>query len=135
VRKGREATLPALLLVSLLLAAGCCHGRFHRQYRTELYFGMSMPGTSATVSAAEWEDFLAREVTPRFPEGFTVVDGRGQWRDSRGEISREASKVLVIIREKDAVSDGKLDDIGMAYKKRFHQESVLRADSPIQVSY
>ena len=39
---------------------------------------------------AAWDAFLADTVTPRFPDGLTVLDARGQWRDSEGLIGKEA---------------------------------------------
>src|SRR5262245_20410541 len=42
-------------------------------YRTELYFGRSIPG-GGQVSDNEWEKFLADVVTPRFPDGFTILN-------------------------------------------------------------
>jgi hypothetical protein len=96
---------------------------------------MNVPVAGGTISPAEWEDFLATEVTPRFPEGFTVLDGKGQWRDAKGDISREPSKVLVVIRAADKGSDAKLEEIRKAYRERFRQESVLRTDSAVKASF
>jgi hypothetical protein len=42
--------------------------------RETLYFGRSRPD-GGTVSDEEWKIFLADIVTPRFPEGLTVVHG------------------------------------------------------------
>ena len=47
---------------------------------TQLFFGMSKP-KGGTVSGRDWDAFVAREVSPRFPEGFSVIDGAGFWRD------------------------------------------------------
>jgi hypothetical protein len=77
------------------------------------------------VSEARWAQFLAREVTPRFPDGFTVLDGRGQWRAPGSEkIARERSKVLVIAMPPDPENDAKIQAIIAAYKSRFRQQSV-----------
>ena len=40
--------------------------------RTELFFGLRKPN-GAEVNQAEFQQFLDREVTPRFPDGFTRV--------------------------------------------------------------
>src|ERR1044072_5946813 len=46
----------------------------------------------------KWRTFLAREVTPRFPDGLTVYQTTGQWRDPGPKlIAREKSGVLRII--------------------------------------
>ena len=52
------------------------------QLSIELLFGRSMPG--GQVSEPAFQDFLAGVVTPRFPDGLTVLDGYGQWRTSTG---------------------------------------------------
>ena len=42
------------------------------------------------ASDARWRQFLAREVTPRFPDGLTVYETYGQWRNpARNTIVRE----------------------------------------------
>jgi hypothetical protein len=89
----------------------------------ELFFGRSMPG-GGTVSDAAWQYFVDTEVTPRFPAGFTVADGAGQWR-SGTDIQRERSKRLTIVLP-GLPSDGeKLDAVRRAYVTAFHQEAVL----------
>src|SRR5262245_46344247 len=46
--------------------------------RTELYFGRNKPdGTE--VSRKEFDGFLSGFVTERFPDGLTVLNGRGQF--------------------------------------------------------
>lgn len=100
-----------------------------RLIRTELYFGRNK-SDGTTVSDEEWRKFLANFVTPRFPDGFTIVDGMGQFRGKDGVIVREASKVIVIMYSKKnrRQSDAKIEEIRAEYRKRFSQESVLRVD-------
>jgi hypothetical protein len=97
--------------------------------RTELYFGTDKPG-GGKVAAEDWDKFLETEVTPRFPDGFTVLEGYGQFKDSGGKIVREASKVLVLFYPKKSrqTVDPKIEEIRASYKKMFNQESVLRLD-------
>jgi len=110
----------------------------NRFYRTELYFGRGKPD-GGTVSDDEWKDFLDREVTSRFPAGFTVLDGAGQYRDKSGKIVKESSKVLVFLYFKeDRKSSGtRINEIRAAYCKQFQQESVLRLDfrKAVEVSF
>ena len=95
--------------------------------KVELYLG-------ATGSAAAWRRFLAEVVTPRFPDGLTVLEGHGQWRGPRG-IVREPTRILVIFYAPDATSDARLEAIRQAYTRRFRQRSVLRADSSACVAF
>jgi hypothetical protein len=53
-----------------------------RMLVAELFFGRGISGREP-LTDAEWAEFAARTVTPNFPEGFTVFDGEGQWRDTR----------------------------------------------------
>jgi hypothetical protein len=103
--------------------------------RTELYFGMNRADGGA-VSEEDWNKFLEAEVTPRFPSGFTVLEGYGQYKDSNEKIVREKSRVLVIFypkKEREAVNP-KIEELRAAYKKQFDQESVLRLDFRQSVS-
>jgi len=91
----------------------------------ELMFGRNI-GDRVGVSDAAFADFLAREITPRFPDGMTVVDARGQWRDGeRGRIVREPSKLVLLIFRDDAARRESLSTIVDTYKNRFRQQSVL----------
>ncbi|MBY6190124.1 DUF3574 domain-containing protein [Microbulbifer agarilyticus] len=99
----------------------------------QLFFGTET--FTGEVSDAEWRDFLANAVSPRFPNGFTVLSGRGQWRGSSGEIVRERSKVLLLVHRETAESDTAIGELVDIYKRRFQQESVLRVRSPVCVSF
>ena len=49
-----------------------------RWIRTELYFGTGLVDSPrAALSEEDWRAFLDREVTPRFPDGFTVPGAGG----------------------------------------------------------
>jgi len=98
-------------------------------YRTELYFGMDKPD-GGKVSDEDWDKFLETEVTPRFPDGFTVLAGLGQYRDNSGKIVKEKSRVLILLYPKKARRENheKIEQIRAAYIKLFQQESVLRMD-------
>ena len=97
--------------------------------RTELYFGTDIKG-GAQVTVEDWNKFLAEVVTPKFPDGFTVLDGFGQYRDANGKIVRENSKVLILLYpwQNRRSANRKIEQIRTAYKKAFQQESVLRMD-------
>jgi hypothetical protein len=99
--------------------------------RLELYFGTQRPG-GAPVTDAEWAAFLDEEVTPRFPDGLTVLKGNGQWRNSQGIVTKETSAVLIVLYEPSAEKESAIEDIRAAYKDRFDQESVMRVDAGTQ---
>ena len=102
--------------------------------RTELYFGRNKPD-GAEVSLKDFDEFLSGFVTERFPDGLTVLTGRGQFLDSDGEVERERSVVLILLYPVSARNEKsvKIEEIRDEYKKRFLQQSVLRVDDPLPV--
>ena len=130
------ASLPLvfLLLVGCASPGDQTRGGATHMERTELFFGLSVPD-QGQLGQQQWQSFVDESITPRFPDGFTVIDADGQWRDSSGKISHERSKVLLILHPHDAKSIEKLDEIRSEYKKRFSQESVIRETSDAWVSF
>src|SRR5262249_55629660 len=102
--------------------------------RTELYFGMSRAGDQ-DVTAEQFAAFLQDAITPRFPDGLTVLDGTGQWREPNGVIEREHSKVVIILHEPGEQAVRSIEEIRTEYKRRFGQESVMRVTSEARVSF
>lgn len=97
---------------------------------THLYFGTGRPDGRPPVSDKEFLAFVDKHVTPRFPAGLTIHKGRGQWRNQEGHIGRERSyelNVLYPVAEARA-RDADIENFREAYKRAFHQESVLRTD-------
>ena len=123
------------LLALCLTAAGAqtplqCSGAQKSWLVADLLFGTSH------VSEASFARFLAREVTPRFPDGLTVFDARGQWRAPGSQkTSRERSKVVMIAMPPDAGNEDRLGKIIEAYKARFKQQSVGLIVRPACVSF
>lgn len=100
----------------------------------QLFFGRSSGGVEV-VSDEAWAAFLADTVTPRFPDGLTVVDGAGQWRGSDGVIQRERTKVLIILTSPGEEGMRLTDEISQEYETRFNQETVLRVVRTACVSF
>ena len=88
------------------------------------------------VSEAGFARFLATEVTPRFPDGFTVIDAKGQWRAPGSDrTSKERTKLLMIAMPPGADNGARLDQIVAAYKTRYRQQSVGLIIRPACVSF
>jgi hypothetical protein len=112
-----------------LLVAGCapsCPPGLVAGASVDLYFGRG------GVSDADWHDFVERSIVPRFPDGMTLLDAAGSWRDPRtGRTSSEDSKVLRVVagdaRDLAGPAQAVIDD----YKRRFSQQSVLRVEYPV----
>ncbi|HEY1838282.1 MAG TPA: DUF3574 domain-containing protein [Rhizomicrobium sp.] len=123
-------TLPILLLlIAAPVFARDCKPPARSMARTELLFG------AGQVSESAWHRFLSKEVTPRFPDGLTALEGYGQWKADNGAITKERSRMLLIWHTPDAKADTALDAIRDAYKKQFHQQSVMRVDGEDCVSF
>ncbi|WP_322023649.1 DUF3574 domain-containing protein [Burkholderia sp. BCC1977] len=102
----------------------CLQPDAHRMLQADLLFGRDIAGR-APVTDAERAAFLADVVTPRFPDGFTIWDTHGQWRDrATGRIVREASFVVRIVADDTADTRARLAAIRQSYRERFRQEAV-----------
>jgi hypothetical protein len=125
------------IIVALTLAlSGCASVPTCRGTQTttaELLFGRNI-GNRPGVSEAAFARFLAAEVTPRFPDGLTVIDAAGQWRDGE-RIVREPSKVVLIVLKEPAADQARLEAVVEAYKARFRQQSVGVVLRPACVSF
>jgi hypothetical protein len=93
-------------------------------------------GDRIGVSNAAWSRFVDREITPRFPEGLTVVDASGQWRDTKtGGVVRELSKIVTIVLTDPDKQQASLDAVIAAYKKKFRQQAVAVILRPACISF
>jgi hypothetical protein len=102
--------------------------------RVELVFGTAK-ASGGIVSDDDWNGFLESEVTPRFPDGLTVLRALGQWRNATGKIEKEASRILVILHRPAENADRRIESIRAIFKTRFEQESVMRIDAASCVSF
>lgn len=119
------------LLLILLMTSCMPHAHWAR---TELYFGMSRPD-GKMVSDDDFEKFLADTVSPRFPDGFTVMNAQGHWREQTGLQRTEPSRILVIFRPVNSETGRAIEEIRSAYKTRFAQKAVLRIDDLEKVAF
>ncbi len=125
-----HAIVSAVLLAAGATAVGAqtpalsCHGTQQPKMVAELLFGRDI-GHRVGVSQSTWARFVAREITPRFPDGLTITDVIGQWRDrDSGTIVREPSKQVEIVLPGNDDDEARLDALVTAYKRRFRQQSV-----------
>jgi hypothetical protein len=112
-----------------------CNAPQHSMQQVELTFGRNI-GNRLGINEATWSRFLAREVTPRFPDGLSVLDTAGQWQDkTRGRVVREPSKLVIIVTADDAPARDKIAAIVAAYKEQFHQRSVGVVSRPVCAAF
>jgi Protein of unknown function (DUF3574) len=127
-----------LLVLSLGGSASAqlaCSAPHKAQQVVDLLFGRKI-GDRVAVTEGQWARFVDREITPRFPDGLTVFNAYGQWRDTeRNRIVREPSKVVTIVLPGKPEDGDRLTEIIEAYKKRFKQQSVGMVLRPACVSF
>jgi len=88
----------------------------------ELFFGRE---TETHADEADWAIFVDTVVAKYFPDGFTILNGKGGWRDAwLGQTLYESSRVLVIAAPPSANLGTRLQAIAEIYRRRFHQQSV-----------
>ncbi|MCP3820974.1 DUF3574 domain-containing protein [Streptomyces sp. A3M-1-3] len=104
---------------------------------TRLFFGTERPDGGPDVTDRQFMAFIDRHVTPSFPSGLTVQDGRGQWRDAGGTIERERSYELMLLYPvtEARAHDRQIERIRDAYERAYAQESVARLDEPTRADF
>jgi hypothetical protein len=102
--------------------------------REELYFGMRKRD-STLVSEAAWQAFVDSVVTPRFPHGFTVLTGYGQYQADGEPLVREPTKVLILIHRGGPDAERRTREIAALYCRRFDQESVMRVRDRVEAEF
>jgi hypothetical protein len=131
----------AILVLAPALAGGAnaqlvdCRGGQRPTQVAELMFGRNI-GARTAVSEGQWGRFVDHEIMSRFPDGLTVYNAAGQWRDrASNKILREPSKVVHIVLPGHDDDIARLNEIAEAYKSRFKQQSVGMIVRPACVSF
>jgi Protein of unknown function (DUF3574) len=137
-RSGRRPIVACSLAALSAFASSqavACDAPQRPMQQIELMFGRSIAG-HLRVGEAAWSRFLAREITPRFPDGLTVLDAAGQWWDPvGGRLVRELGKMVIIVTADDAPVGERIAAIIAAYKQRFRQRSVGVISRPVCAAF
>jgi len=131
--------LPLVVLAAFALH-GCmapgqlaCPPGQQRLRTAQLFFGRSAAGPAA--SPAAFRKFVDEELTPRFPDGLTVLDGGAQWRGPENRLIRESAKVVLIVLPAHGDATQRIAAAQAAYKARFRQDAVLVVTQPACVAF
>lgn len=103
--------------------------------KVELFFGLDIPG-GGMVKPEAWTTFVEEQVTPKFPDGLTIYEVLGQWQDATtGQTIQESSRVLMMLYEPSLENETNIEAIRSTYKQQFYQDSVMRLDESVCVSF
>jgi hypothetical protein len=111
-----------------------CRAPARSMQAVEILFGRSVAGR-IVVGEREWARFLAREITPRFSDGLSVVDAAGQFKTPDGVTAHEPSKLVIIIAPDDSETEERVAAIEAAYKKQFNQQKVVVVTRSVCASF
>lgn len=130
---GKAACVPALALLLASCASTtpppACVAPLKPATEVDLYFGRGTP--AGEVSDTEWAQFLTSEITPRFPDGLSVIDVAGQHRDPSGIIGRERSKLVILLVFDPPAHMPKVKAIVDTYKQRYAQHALLHTERTV----
>lgn len=126
-----------VLLAGVTLLSGCaslasppvCPAGQSPARLIQLGFGRKI-GDQVGVSETDFARFVDEELTPRFPDGLTVLDAAGQWRSDAGPIVREPSKIVMLALPGRTGGQDRIEAAREAYRKRFSQEAVMMITQP-----
>src|SRR5687767_6967062 len=120
-----------LLTVAVVVLGSCSQ----RVIETSLYFGQSRPDGS-TVSEEEWLSFKNTYILKVFKEGATAIPVSGNWYDpDKHHLITEATYIVVYLHKPSASLSREIDNLRDQYKKLYGQQSVLRVDKKVKVSF
>lgn len=131
-----RASIIALFALASAAHAGTCPLPSEKpMVEIQLFFGRDIEGRGP-VTNNEWTDFAATVLTRQFPDGFTVSDGEGQWRDPQSKtVIHEPSKIVTVVTPQSYALARKLTDVMGAYRTRFHQQSVGIVTRPVCAAF
>ena len=120
-----------LLLVGFII----CSCSPTRMIETDLYFGQSKPG-GGMVTEMEWKNFKENHIAKVFKEGSTVYHAKGNWLDTvSNQLITEPTYVVVYIYKHSSRKSKQIDSLRYWYKTLFQQQSILRIDKKVKVSF
>ena len=125
MKQSKYLAVCALFAAPTAFAADACP--FPGQTRVlqiQMFFGQEdMDGRP--IGAGAFAKFLETAVTPRFPSGFTIYDGQGQWLDpDTKKLAHEKSKILQVHGPDSPEVRKNIEDLSRIYRQDFHQKAV-----------
>lgn len=114
------------------MSAIACAAPLKPAVEHQIYFGRDR-GPRGEISEAQWQRFVNDVVTPRFPDGLSIINVAGQSRTGTANtLLRERTKLLIVVAP--AAAGARITEIADAYRKQFDQRAVFRVDRPVCAS-
>jgi hypothetical protein len=89
-----------------------------------LFMGKAIPGRD-DLTDNEWRSFVDDTVSVNLPNGFTVFDANGGWRNPlTNRTAQEGTKVLLVALPDSAESRAAVNRVRHEYQLRFRQQLV-----------
>ena len=109
---------------------GCPVGQ--SQLHTAQFFLGAKPAVK--LNERDFRRFVVREVTPRFPDGVTVVEGGGQWTGADNRLMREAAKMVLIVLPASGDGPARMEAVRTAYRVQFKHDPIVVVPPPACVA-
>lgn len=131
-RAGTLVALAGLALAGCATAPKLACPAGQAQMRTaQLFLEAKSP---ARLNDAALRRFVEQEVTPRFPDGVTMVAGGARWKGAGDRMIRDAAKVVLIVLPARGDPQANVEAVRAAYRTRFKQDSVVVMPPPACVA-
>jgi hypothetical protein len=102
--------------------------------KTEIYFGRNLPD-GHEMSRGEWQDFMDKVLTKRFPKGLTVYEAYGQMQHEDGRIEKQSTWVVVLVHPGDPAAEGPVQEAVNAFRKQFAKAQVMLLNTPVSAKF
>jgi hypothetical protein len=100
---------------------------------SRIYLGAAKPG-GGWVGRDEFQAFLESIVTRAFPNGFTLLNAQGVWKDTdNGALVHETTRIIEAAHDYGDLETVKT--VAQAYKDLFEQQAVMVSTTVASVSF
>jgi hypothetical protein len=122
-----------LLLLALPLLAPTRAGAAEA-IETTLYFGLRTDDGGG-VSEQAWTKFLAEVITPRFPDGLTVLEAYGQSdrHEADGGVTGQLTRVLIVVHPASPEATAAVAEIKAEWHRRFPGAGLFHTESDVRI--
>lgn len=108
-----------------------CAGALQPHIKTTLY--LERPGSLTKAGQRKWQVFIREVLLQHFPDGGTILDNVGWWRDPDGKLGGGRGNTLIVLSPPEKLADHRRAVAAVVgeIKKRYQQQSVLWEESAV----